>query len=99
MLLLVKDIDFINYANGVLVPTENTTPTEPEGIPGDIDGDGSVGFADFLILSAAFGQNADPAGSGADIDKDGTVGFADFLILSANFGTAAAAADAALAEL
>lgn len=60
------------------------------GLEGDIDGSGDVGFSDFLILSAAFGQPADPAGSGADLDESGTIDFADFLILSANFGQTAA---------
>ena len=55
----------------------------------DINGDGSVGFPDFLILSANFGQ----AGlSGAshelgDVDCSGDVAFADFLALSAAFGS------------
>lgn len=53
---------------------------------GDLDGDGAVGFPDFLILSASFGQEVADHTSG-DIDCDGTVGFPDFLVLSANFGT------------
>ena len=60
-------------------------------IAGDIDGDGTVAFADFLILSNSFGQTVDP-GTLGDIDSDGNVAFADFLILSNNFGQAAAAA-------
>lgn len=51
---------------------------------GDLDGDGTVGFADFLILSANFGMPGTT--EQGDIDGDGTVGFADFLTLSANFG-------------
>ena len=61
------------------------------GLAGDLDGDGSVGFPDFLLLSNAFGNAVDPPGSGADIDGDGTVAFGDFLILSNNFGQSAAA--------
>ncbi len=61
------------------------------GIQGDIDGNGTVEFADFLALSSTFGDVADPAGSGADIDGNGAVDFADFLILSTNFGQSAAA--------
>lgn len=56
------------------------------GVQGDLDGDGAVGFADFLILSANFGQTSDVDPIFGDIDGDGTVGFTDFLILSANFG-------------
>ena len=58
----------------------------PELIPGDVDGNGKVDFADFLQLSAAFGNNVDPPGSGADIDGNGRVEFADYLILAGNFG-------------
>ena len=63
-------------------------------IPGDADGDGTVAFADFLILSANFGMtpNTDPTFAGGDFDCDGTVQFADFLTLSANFGQSVAAA-------
>ena len=52
----------------------------------DIDGDGTVGIRDFLILSRDFGETTFDFGSGADIDGDGTVGTSDFVILSANFG-------------
>ena len=52
---------------------------------GDIDGSGDVAFADFLILSANFGQAATDHTAG-DIDCSGDVAFADFLVLSANFG-------------
>lgn len=53
---------------------------------GDLDGDGTVSFADFLTLSANFGTTVTSHTQG-DIDCDDTVGFADFLTLSANFGT------------
>jgi len=61
------------------------------GLPGDIDGDGTVAFADFLILSNSFGQMVEP-GTQGDIDGDGNVAFADFLVVSNNFGQTAAAA-------
>ena len=48
-------------------------------------GSGDVAFADFLILSANFGQAATDHTTG-DIDCSGDVAFADFLVLSANFG-------------
>jgi len=54
--------------------------------PGDITGDGSVNFSDFLILSQNFGK-VDAAFADGDLDRDGTVGFADFLLVSQNFGT------------
>ena len=53
-----------------------------EGVVGDIDGNGVVEFADFLILSNNFGQETDQG----DLNGDGTVDFADFLLLADNFG-------------
>lgn len=52
---------------------------------GDLDGNGKVEFADFLVLSGNFGQAVDDHTQG-DIDCNGTVEFADFLALSGNFG-------------
>lgn len=54
-------------------------------VPGDINLDGVVNFADFLLLSANFGSEGGDWLTG-DLDGDRTVGFADFLILSRNFG-------------
>ena len=62
----------------------------PPSIPGDVDGDGTAGFSDFLLLSANFGQPGNY--TDGDIDRGGTVDFGDFLILSANFGQSGAAA-------
>ena len=55
---------------------------------GDANGDGNVGFPDFLILSTNFGQLADAAFEDGDFDSDGDVDFTDFLLLSQNFGQA-----------
>ncbi len=52
---------------------------------GDIDSSGDVAFADFLVLSANFGQAVADHTAG-DIDCSGDVAFSDFLILSSNFG-------------
>ena len=54
---------------------------------GDLDGDGTVQFGDFLILSASFGTSGQY--TDGDLDKSGEIQFGDFLILSANFGTSA----------
>ena len=58
---------------------------------GDIDGNGVVEFADFLVLSNNFGNEVDSHEAG-DLDCNGVVEFADFLALSANFGNEVAAA-------
>jgi|GEM_PF-4327905 len=49
---------------------------------GDINNDGVVGFADFLLLSSFYGRR-DRLG---DINCNGIYDFADFLILSNNYG-------------
>ena len=54
----------------------------------DFDGDGVVGFGDFVAFARAFGSSSDlpnwiPA---CDLDADGRVGFGDFVIFAASFG-------------
>ena len=53
-------------------------------LPGDFDGDGEVGFPDFLSFVQAFGQT-NPSLE-ADLNGDGKVDFGDFLVLVQNFG-------------
>ena len=64
---------------------------------GDLDGNGRVEFADFLILSAGFGNEVASHAEG-DIDCNGSVEFSDFLVLSANFGQTVAAESASVPE-
>ena len=58
-----------------------------EGIPGDVDGDGTVGILDFLDLLAAWGPCPEPCppSCSADFDNDCQVGITDLLILLANW--------------
>ena len=51
--------------------------------PADIDGGGSVGVTDFLLLLASWGPCA---GCPADLDGDDVVGVTDFLLLLATWG-------------
>ena len=53
---------------------------------GDANLDGLVNFADFLLLSAAFGKPQPQSWSTGDFNGDGQSSFADFLVLSANYG-------------
>ena len=64
---------------------------------GDADGDGTVTFSDFLILSGNFGQSGVGPSLG-DFNCDGEVGFRDFLILAANFGQTVASATVSVPE-
>ena len=54
----------------------------------DFDGDGSVGFPDFLVFAQNFGTTSADPGFDArfDLDTDGVVGFTDFLVFVNQFG-------------
>ena len=65
----------------ILMNNNGTTPL------GDLNGDGSVGAADLLILLANWGPCADPPTTcPVDLDGNGVVGAADLLLLLANWG-------------
>ncbi len=55
----------------------------PPDCPADLDGDGSVGILDLLLLLSAWGS--DPGGP-PDFNGDGVVGILDLLILLAAWG-------------
>lgn len=62
----------------------------PPAVPSsDFDGDGEVGFSDFLLFAGQFGARQGDGMYEAkyDLDSDGAVGFSDFLIFSGSFGT------------
>ena len=61
----------------------NSTPSP------DFDGDGTVGFSDFLTFAGAFGsQQGDGRYNAAqDLNSDGSVDFTDFLIFAGDFGS------------
>lgn len=54
----------------------------------DFDGDGMVGFADFLQFAGVFGASRGDGTYQAkyDLDGDGAIGFPDFLIFTNDFG-------------
>ncbi len=54
--------------------------------PADLNGDGSVGVADLLLLLGEWGQCADCNNCPADLDGDCNVGVSDLLELLANWG-------------
>ena len=54
----------------------------------DFDGDGTVGFPDFLQFAAQSGlsQGAEGYDARFDLDGNGAIGFSDFLIFAGAFG-------------
>jgi hypothetical protein len=58
-------------------------------VTGDINGDGTVNFADFVILSNNYGTASGQGGGVGELNGDGTVNFGDFVILSNNYGATA----------
>ena len=54
----------------------------------DWDGDGAVGFGDFVKFATKFGYSRGKAGYDPryDLDRDGEVGFSDFLLFTKAFG-------------
>ncbi|TVQ63676.1 MAG: hypothetical protein EA379_03515 [Phycisphaerales bacterium] len=55
------------------------------GIPGDLNGDGVVDFADLSIVLSQFGMEGDDLDG--DANGDGVVDFTDLSIVLSNFGT------------
>ncbi len=55
----------------------------------DFDGDGTVGFSDFLTFAGAFGssQGDEKYNAAQDLNSDGSVDFTDFLIFAGAFGS------------
>ena len=61
----------------------NATPSP------DFDGDGTVGFSDFIAFASKFGTQRGDAAFDAqfDLDGDGETGFSDFIAFASQFGT------------
>ena len=73
-------------------PTSHAITVEAKGddtasIP-DFDGDGTVGFSDFVQFAAQFGlsQGDEEYDARFDLDGNGAIGFVDLLIFPGAFG-------------
>ena len=68
-------------------PLSLTFSRQP-GLRTDFDGNGSVGFQDFLLFASHYGYAAGHANYDAryDLDGDGRIGFGDFLIFVQDYG-------------
>ena len=74
------------YAGSALT-AEIPVSADEEATP-DFNGDGKVGFSDFILFAAVFGSSRGDAGYEAryDLDGDSAIGFGDFLIFAGSFG-------------
>jgi len=75
-------------AGGAEVVIGGDVPEPSEPSP-DFDGDGEVGFTDFIMFAGAFGSATGEADWDVkfDLDQDGSVGFTDFITFAGVFGT------------
>jgi hypothetical protein len=62
-----------------------TIPDCSVPMPADLDGDGTVGVVDVLLMVRAWGACTDCEGCSADLDSDCAVGITDLLELLANW--------------
>ena len=91
----VFGIGIYSIENDDLVVIHEETPVRysrvTDMITPDFDGDGTVGFPDFLQFAANFGLSQGDTGYDArfDLDGDGSVAFSDFLIFAGSFGKGA----------
>jgi len=59
--------------------------SQPPAIPGDVNHDVIVNFADLLVLAQNYGSTDLPLFESGDLDGDGRSTFADLLILTQNY--------------
>ena len=66
---------------------EPVVPADPVAAS-DVDGDGAVGFSDFLSFAQGYGKSSEDEDFNArlDFDGNGSVGFSDFLFFAGNYG-------------
>ena len=74
--------------NSFSISLDVNSAASDQDVTPDFDGDGMVGFSDFLALAGLFGSRQGDGRYEAkyDLDSDGAIGFSDFLIFSASFG-------------
>lgn len=88
--LSIKFGTFLRRTLALNNPLGELTDVDFDLVNGDVNGDNSIGIADFLQLRAAFGSSNGSSNwnPNADLNGDGAVGIADFLVLRRNFGRA-----------
>lgn len=83
---ILRTLHLSDRPRGVAVRAQPAVfrPRQDVSARADFNGDGQVGFPDFLLFASAFGaENPDPR---FDLDNDGKVNFSDFLVFAGVFG-------------
>ena len=77
-----------NEQIGRLLASKRVKGTIGQVQQGDFNGDGCIGFSDFLAFAAHYGLREGQTGYNAryDLDGDKIIGFGDFLIFASHFG-------------
>lgn len=88
LVLTTTATDGSGYAYQVDINT--TQSALPVLLPGDFDGNGVVGFSDFILFAGAYGRKpaSGTTASATDMNDNGVVDFTDFLAFSRRFGDA-----------
>ena len=63
-------------------------PVQEEVLTSDFDGDGQVGFSDFVLFGGQYGSRQGDGEYEAkyDLDSNGVIGFSDFVIFGGSYG-------------
>jgi hypothetical protein len=86
----VKSVGYGDGADGVVPGLRSGTVIARPALPGDVNLDGKVSFADLLSLAQHY-NGAAAAWTKGDFDYDGEVTFKDLLALAQNYGKSIAA--------
>ena len=75
-------------SDGTMLLWDIASHLKPRTPDPDFDGDGTVGFGDFLRFAQQFGLSQGDEGYDArfDLDGNGAIGFSDFLVFAGAFG-------------
>jgi len=79
--IVVDNSSWQSYSVAGILESDQSCP----GCAADIDGNGGVDVADFLMINSDFG--APCPGCATDLDGDGVVGINDFILFNSEFGS------------
>ena len=77
-----ENFELIDLNGDGIADSDDRSMIVGDGIPGDCDGDGTVGFSDLVCILGAFGTGPGPA----DCDGSGDVSFSDLVCALSLFG-------------